>query len=172
MTNEELKHELEKIHAESFGWALHCCKRNYDHAKEALQISFLKVLEGKARFSGKSQFKTWFFAVIRYTSIDVIKNLKKYRQKHAYIEEIEFRDNQIGEMYDQHEVITKIQCKKAIASLTNRQQELMHLIFYHELSINQSAEIMNISGGAARKHYHRAKLHLSEWLSNCKNLDV
>ena len=172
MTNEELKHELEKIHTESFGWALHCCKRNYDYANEALQISFLKVLEGKAKFSGKSQFKTWFFAVIRYTSIDVVNKMKKYRQKHAYIEEMGIKENHIAEVNDQHEAITKLQCEQAIASLPKRQQELMHLIFYHELSINQSAEIMNISGGAARKHYHRAKLHLSKRLSKNKNIGI
>jgi RNA polymerase sigma-70 factor, ECF subfamily len=35
-----------------------------------LQTVYLKVLMGKARYNGKSSFKTWLFAVIRRTAAD------------------------------------------------------------------------------------------------------
>src|SRR6185369_422527 len=70
METDELRAQLEQLHASSFGWALACCRRDHSDAEEALQITYLKVLEGKARFNGSASFKTWLFAVIRKTALD------------------------------------------------------------------------------------------------------
>src|SRR6266480_3187991 len=70
METEELKAVLEQHHASSFGWALGCCRRDHSEAEDVLQIVYLKVLEGKARFNGTASFKTWLFAVIRKTASD------------------------------------------------------------------------------------------------------
>src|SRR5712691_6081296 len=70
MEPEELRAQLEQHHASSFGWALGCCRRDPAEAEDVLQIVYLKVLEGKARFNGTASFKTWLFAVIRKTASD------------------------------------------------------------------------------------------------------
>src|SRR2546427_3568558 len=70
METDELRAQLEQLHASSFGWALACCRRDHSDAEEVLQIAYLKVLEGKARFNGTASFKTWLFAVIRKTASD------------------------------------------------------------------------------------------------------
>ena len=70
METEELKALLEQHHASSFGWAMACCRRDHAEAEDVLQIVYLKVLDGKARFNGASSFKTWLFAVIRKTASD------------------------------------------------------------------------------------------------------
>lgn len=46
----ELKAELEKLHPASFGWALSCCRQNQADAEEVLQMVYLKILQGKARY--------------------------------------------------------------------------------------------------------------------------
>src|SRR5262245_5761718 len=68
MESEEIRALLEHHHASSFGWAMACCRRDQSDAEEVLQTVYLKVLEGKARFSGNALFKTWLFAVIRKTA--------------------------------------------------------------------------------------------------------
>jgi RNA polymerase sigma-70 factor (ECF subfamily) len=50
----ELKAELEKHHEASFGWALSCCRHNRADAEEVLQTVYLKILQGKARYRGRS----------------------------------------------------------------------------------------------------------------------
>src|SRR6476619_2790305 len=65
----DLKAELERLHSASFGWALSCCRRDRAEAEEVLQTVYLKILEGKARYRGESNLKTWLFAVIRKTAI-------------------------------------------------------------------------------------------------------
>ncbi len=73
MTVAELHQALEKWHADSFGWALHCCHGQQTLAEDVLQTAYLKVLEQKAVFKGKSTFRTWLFSVIRFTAIDAAR---------------------------------------------------------------------------------------------------
>src|SRR5438105_13518368 len=71
MDSSELRSRLEGCQRESYGWALCCCSRDAAEAENVLQAAYLKVLEGKARFDGRAAFKTWLFAVIRRTAIDL-----------------------------------------------------------------------------------------------------
>src|SRR4029077_1833471 len=70
MEREKLESALEALHPASFGWALSCCHRDREEAEEVLQMSYLKIIEGKARFDDRSSFKTWLFAVIRHTALE------------------------------------------------------------------------------------------------------
>src|SRR5437868_15404360 len=68
MDDSDLRGELERLHAASFGWSLACCRRRREDAEDILQTSYLKVLEGMARFDGRSGFKTFLFGVIAKTA--------------------------------------------------------------------------------------------------------
>lgn len=63
-----LADQLAASHEENYAWALGCCGRDAREAEEVLQAVYLKVLEGRARFDGRSSLKTWVFAVIRRTA--------------------------------------------------------------------------------------------------------
>ena len=66
----ELQAEMERLHPACYGWALSCCSRQREEAEDVLQTAYLKILQGKARYDGRSAFKTWLFAVIRRTAAD------------------------------------------------------------------------------------------------------
>src|SRR3979409_1781520 len=68
MDDVELKRQLERAHADCFGWAMACCGRDRDDAEEVLQTVYLTVLDGHARYDGRSTFRTWLFGVIRRTA--------------------------------------------------------------------------------------------------------
>ena len=68
MKPRELEAQLERLHPESFGWALSCCGHDETEAEDVLQTTYLKIITGKARFGGRSSFKTWVFGVIRRTA--------------------------------------------------------------------------------------------------------
>jgi len=50
-----------------------------------------------------------------------------------------------------------------LTQLSDRQQQILQLVFYHDLSLNQAAEVLHLSQGSVRKHYDRAKKTLAAW---------
>src|SRR3989454_12420182 len=70
MSPDALELELEGLHTAAFGWALACCAGDRAAAEDALQASYLKILDRSARFDGRSSFRTWLFGVVRRTAAE------------------------------------------------------------------------------------------------------
>lgn len=158
-----IKQQLEKYHTESFGWAMCCCQRNEVDAEETLQMTYLKILEGKARYAGRASFKTWLFAVIRNTAIDLQrKNQRRLKWLNGQKKISEPACPPSHELVMQREMEDII--KEAMSRLSGRQKELLQLVFYHDMSIEEAAEVTGISVGSARTHYTRGKQKLKCWL--------
>jgi len=149
MPRAELEHELEQLHPASFAWALQCCRRNRDDAEEVLQNTYVTVLDG-ASFDGRSSLKTWLFGVIRRKAIGYYRGRAIRRalllrfdggSKHS---PVQTHDDLAG----------------ALMQLAQRQREVIELVFYHDLTVEEAAAIMDVGVGSARVHYDRAKKKL------------
>jgi len=161
----ELKSSLEQYYLSSYGWALSCCNRNSVEAEEVLQTVYLKILEGKARFHGNSSFQTWLFAVIRKTAAD--HRRRNLLGKLRLIQSVESTEpvSKTEELDESiHRSETQCLFRRALASLPKRQKEVLELVFYHDLSLQQAAEVIGVSLGSARTHYERGKRRLRELL--------
>ena len=164
MESEELRALLEHHHASSFGWAMACCRRDQGEAEEVLQIVYLKVLEGKARFNGKASFKTWLFAVIRKTASD--QRRKSLLRALLTLRVADLGSKQREEQPDESAYRSEIQnlFRRALARLPKRQREALELVFYHDLNLQEAADVMSVSVGSARTHYERGKKRLRQLL--------
>src|SRR5450432_2124712 len=155
----EWKNNLQELHQESFSWSLTCCHFDEDLAKDVLQIVYLKIYEGKAIFSNKSSLKTWLFSVIRFTSIDAMRKIRKQtlqlNNHHQWIAETE----QFAESPDK-QLFTKI-----LQTLSGQQREVLTLAFYHDLTLEEIAALMKLSIGSVRTHYSRGKDNFKKLLS-------
>jgi RNA polymerase sigma-70 factor (ECF subfamily) len=158
MDRAELECELERLHAASFGWALGCCGRNRDDAEEVLQTVYLKVLEGKARFEGRSSLKTWLFAVIRRTAL--AQRRTRWIRSLALL-----RMPEPEPVVQQHSEDTR-RLVDALRRLARRQREVLELVFYHDMTIEEAGQALQISTGSARVHYTRGKKRLEAMLSD------
>jgi RNA polymerase sigma factor (sigma-70 family) len=158
----ELQAELEKLHGASFGWALSCCRRDRAEAEEVLQTVYLKILEGKARYRVESNLRTWLFAVIRKTAITehrkrLLRALKSLAASKPTHEGNSFAAEPAA-AFERSE--TQKQFQTALKGLPARQREVLHLVFYEDLSLREAADVMRVSIGSARQHYERGKKHL------------
>jgi RNA polymerase sigma-70 factor, ECF subfamily len=159
--------QLEDLHPASFGWALACCRWDRGEAEEVLQTTYLKVLDGKARFDGRSSFRTWLFAVIHRTAAE--------RRRGRWL-----RDLAAGRWSDGRlapapaatpealaaEAERAGRLRDALFALPSRQREVLHLVFYQDLTVEAAAEVLGISLGSARTHYHRGKASLQKRLAS------
>ena len=172
MDTTELQAELEKLHGASFGWALSCCRRDRAEAEEVLQTVYLKILEGKARYRGEANLKTWLFAVIRKTAItEQRKTLLRTLKSMAISQPAPERNSFAAEpaaAFERSEAQQRFQ--KALERLPARQREALHLVFSEDLNLREAADVMGISIGSARQHYERGKKHLRASL-NREELD-
>jgi RNA polymerase sigma-70 factor (ECF subfamily) len=165
MDSSELRANLEKYHSESYGWALSCCAHNRMEADGVLQAVYLKVLEGKARFDGKAAFRTWLFAVIRRTAAD---ERRRHWMRGFGLLKYVGRAERGASVESPDEAVFRSEMQKlfrrALADLPKRQREVLQLVFYHDLSLAEAAEVLGISLGSVRTHYERGKKQLRQLL--------
>jgi len=172
MDHGELEQALEAIHPRCFGWALACCGHDRHEAEEALQASCLKALDGSARFDGRSTLRTWFFGVVKRTAAEQRRSrfrrllgLDRWRV-----------DRPRRSAGPSPEALTDAaqrdeQLRNLLSDLTPRQRELLHLVFYQELTIEEAASVLEVSLGTARTHYERGKARLRRLLARAEKDD-
>ena len=160
MTPSEIEVELERLHAAGFAWALACCGWNREDALDVLQTSYLKVLDGRARFGSQSSFKTFLFGVIRHTASEERRRgalrlawLARWGERAAPPARAAGPDERAALLH-------------ALSRLSRRQREVLEAVFYMGLTIEQAAETLAISVGTARTHYERGKRRLFERLGS------
>jgi RNA polymerase sigma-70 factor (ECF subfamily) len=158
----ELEERLKSLHHESFSWAVTCCAGHIADAEDVLQTVYLHILQGKARFGGQAEFKTWLFSVIRNRAAkemrrQMIRSLFSLRPERAqkfFPQTVPPPDTslQAAEFDGAFE--------SALNTLPTRQREILHLVFYEDLAIDAAARVMGVSPGTARQHYERGKKKL------------
>ena len=164
MTRTELGAELERNHAASFGWTLACTGWDRTEAEEVLQIAYVRALDGSARFGGRSSVKTWFFGVIRRTAAGRrrtarLRRLALERFRGPVPTPIASPEEETDAGRD------RARLRAALTRLSVRQREVLHLVFYGDLTVEEAARVMGVSVGSARTHYARGKTKLRELLA-------
>jgi RNA polymerase sigma-70 factor (ECF subfamily) len=157
--------ELERLHAMSFAWALYCCRQRREEAQDVLQEVYLRVLDGRAQFGGQASVKTWLFAVIRLTARERARRgwlraalLERWFESEPAEESLSGPETAMGDTESSARLL------EALARLSKRQQEVLHLVFYQDATIEESATMLGISLGSARTHFERGKARLREHL--------
>ncbi len=163
--------ELSKIHHESSQWAIFCANFDPDLAKDILQQSYLKIVEGKAVFKKESSLKTWMFSLIRLTSFESQRKSKSHIEESlnstdGLYEEGETEDSNLPYLY------TVEQVSKALDKLGLLQREIIYLVFYCDYPLSEIAKILDVGIGTTKSEYHRAKVRLKLILSSTQDKEV
>lgn len=159
---------LRRLHDEAFLWALSRCGGHRADAEDVLQEVYLKVLEGDAGYDHESSFKTWLFSVIKHTAADTRRHTRRERplRPDDLEQSIPPDASPLNQNLNQKET-TRI-LRRLLGRLSERQEEALRLVFYHDLTIEAASEVMDVALGTARTHYERGKQRLRDMLSNSK----
>jgi len=151
MKPSQLEQVIKELHSEAYLWARQCCNFDEESAKDVLQDVYLKILEGKASFKEKSSIKTWLFAVIRFTAAEALRKKKPSIQVDVHSEILDIPETEIPESYEDLNLL-----------LPERQREVLLLVFYHGLTLDKAAAVLELQIGTIRTHYDRGKKNLKE----------
>ena len=177
MDDVELRVQLERVHADCFGWAMSCCGRDRDDAEEVLQTVYLSVLDGRARYDARSSFRTWLFGVIRRTAAS--ERRKAWLRGLLVEREVGSGKGEAGVLrpdpFARPDAEAETESRRdglhrALTHLAARQREVLQLVFYHDLTVEEAAAVMRVSVGSARTHYARGKANLAVMLGDGKEL--
>lgn len=160
MNREELEAELERLHRATYAWSLSCCRGDREEAEDVLQESYLKTLDGRARFAGGSAFKTFLFGVVRRTAAE----RRRLTWLHLLRVDAWSRGHvQVPPPSNEFEA-RSARLETALAQLAARQREVLDLVFGHDMTVEEAARTLGISTGSARQHYDRGKKRLRQAL--------
>ena len=161
LTRDEIERELEQLHQQSFAWALVCCGRNPADAEDVLQMTYLKILDGRAKFEGRSTFQTWLFGIIRQTAASKWRKfvnrdrLLRVLFQHQPEASVPGPDSNVEYPANVRRLV------HALNTLSQRQREILQLVFYHGMTVEEAAVTLGIGVGSARTHYARGKRSLA-----------
>ena len=169
---DELAQQVAELHSASFSWALVCCRGRADEAEDVLQTVYCKIVDGRARFAGRARLKTWLFSVIRRTAAD---RARRHRLRRLLFES-NWRNQPSG--FDDSSTTPETlvlagdrrqHVRRALGTLSQRQRQVLELVFYHDLSVQQAADVLGMRIGTARVHYQRGKERLASHLAKEPN---
>ena len=135
---------------------------NISLAEEIMEDVFVEIALKKPKYKEKSSFKTWLYAIARYTSIDCLKKNSRYYnipvdEIHNISDELDLEKSYIREE-------RKIQLHKVISRLVLDYQQVLYLIFFESFSNSEAAKIMNKSDKQMKNLVFRAKQALKKEL--------
>jgi RNA polymerase sigma-70 factor (ECF subfamily) len=141
---------LEMHHAAAWRWAVFCMRGDRARGEDLLHDVYVKILNGEARFSGHSSFRTWLFGVIRWNAV-------ASRRRNFWLSLImEPIDQSLPDTSSPHELLSPT-LSSVLTLLSPQQRQLAILVFEHDFTLEEAAKAMDLTIGTARQHYSRAK---------------
>ncbi|MEO0561499.1 MAG: sigma-70 family RNA polymerase sigma factor [Chloroflexota bacterium] len=126
---------------------------NRQLAEEVLQDVMLAAWKSAPNFRGDSKVRTWLIAIARNLAINVRRKRKvQVVELHDVYKEESTSPLERLERMDRAEAL-----KAALRELPDSQRETLELVFFHQLSGPEVAEVLDISVGTVKSRLHRAK---------------
>jgi RNA polymerase sigma-70 factor (ECF subfamily) len=132
-------------------------------AEDLTSEVFLSVWQQAHRFEARSAVTTWLLAIARYKALAELR-----RRPQAASSERESSD--ISDPADTPDVAFEIKhrgeiLRKCLARLSREHREVIDLVYYHEKSVQEVAEIIGIGGNTVKTRMFYARKQLSKLLA-------
>lgn len=126
---------------------------NHELAEDALSTAFLNISKSFSDISSfpSAKIKNYCVIVIRNAATDILRKEKRFITDHE-AEYTEIADVENIETISDYNLL-----KKAIASLSEKEQEILYLRCVMNMSFREIGNILNIKEGTARQRMTEAR---------------
>jgi len=132
-------------------------------AEELTEETFFRLITKKPRFSEKSTFRSWLYAIGRNVAVDFVRHNSK--QLSTPIEDMEnylFEESCLEKSYIKEE--RKITLHKALSKLIPDYRNVLWLVYFEGFSAQETAAALKKSNRQVRNLLYRAKKSLKSIL--------
>lgn len=168
---ESIFHRLyDQYHHDVFQFLMYLV-RDRSVAEDLSHEVYVRVLKSYENFKGKSSEKTWLFAIAKNVAIDYFRK-KVVRSSHSFTT-FDWETQQLVSPMKSPEAFIELndelrQLLEALEKCTGDQQLVIILRYFQELSIAETAAVLNWTEGKVKTTQHRAIKQLRELLSHKK----
>ena len=131
-------------------------------AEDLVSEVFLDVWRKAHQFEGRSQVSTWLLGIARYKALTHLRRrtVDQLDEEAAHaIEDPADSPYSVLEKKDEGVLL-----RKALTQLSPAHREIIDLIYYHERSMEEVSEILQIPEATVRTRMFYARKHLAEIL--------
>ena len=128
-------------------------------AEELTEETFFRLFSKKPRFSGRSSFKSWLYAIGRNVAVDYI-----HHSARLPVTSLEEAENYLADQQDLERAYLreedKISLHRAMAQLPEDYRTVLWLVYFEEFSNDEAAVALGKSRRQIRNLLYRAKQSL------------
>jgi RNA polymerase sigma-70 factor, ECF subfamily len=145
-----------------YRWLLAFVSNDETLAEDLLNEVFFDVWRQADRFEGRSSVSTWLMSIARF------KALSARRRRVDLDEEIE---TSVADPADDPEAALQVKLRgmllrRALSRLSSQHRQIIDLVYYHEKSIIECAEILGIPAATVKSRMFYARKKLAELLKD------
>ena len=136
--------------------------RNEATAEDLISEVFLDVWRQAGRFEGRSAVTTWLLAIARFKALSALRGRKEAELDDEMAEAVEDTsdDPEVAmQKKDTGEIL-----RKCLTKLSAEHKEIIDLVYYHEKSVEEVAEIVGIPENTVKTRLFHARKKLGEML--------
>jgi RNA polymerase sigma-70 factor, ECF subfamily len=129
-------------------------------AEDVIGDVFLDVWRQANRFEGRSAVSTWLIAIARFKALSLLRKRREDGLDDETAESIEEPSD------DPELALAKLdkgeKLRKCLASLSRDHREVIDLVYYHEKSVEEAAQIIGIPENTVKTRMFYARKKLGE----------
>ena len=136
--------------------------RDQTKAEDLISEVFLDVWRQAGKFEARSAVSTWLLAIARYKALSALRRRPDEElddETAAAIEDPGDDPETALEKKDKGEIL-----RKCLTALSPEHREIIDLVYYHEKSVEEVAEIVGIPANTVKTRMFYARKRLSELL--------
>ncbi len=138
--------------------------RNEAAAEDLISEVFLDVWRQAGRFQGRSAVTTWLLGIARFKALSALRKRADETLEDDAADAIEDEADDPStalQKKDKGEVI-----RRCLMALSAEHREIVDLVYYHEKSVDEAAEILGIPEGTVKTRMFHARKKLGELLKS------
>lgn len=153
MDRETFTRAVEQYKDTVYRLALHMLGSPHD-AEDMVQEAFLRLFRYEGKFTGDAHLRRWLLRVTANLCRDVLKS--PWRRRRTDLESVApppvFDHPEDGELYE------------AVMALPEKHRTVLYLFYYEELSVKETAAVLDLSPSAVTTRLSRAREALRQQL--------